>query len=439
MALTALFFDDFFGHHPFHGAPGTRRRGRLATSFLPTALSQSNGFDGLRPFCGSCCAPSFPPQRYCGQSYMSGCGVGRQCFQSRRSDCSRKAANARGTAQTNMHAARGGTRTSSQNHGVAGNSRHTLVSSPSLNDSQSNARGSNTASAHTVTVNDEQPHMLHVRSSQRNQNRQLDNWVDAFLSLAVQPLSLSFGSYEVEDTEGAYLVKIGANGVQPQDVSVNVANGNKLIITGERRSERTEDWQHGVRFRRFVRTFPLGDDVDISGITSQMDDVGLLKVVVPKAEKRGGLAVDIPVLQGREGEHSALSNGKEEDEYVRGDGALELTADDVDSQKQADGESYSHTGIIDVAVKSLDGDAKLGEVNLDERKTETTAVTSDEETDLELVNHDDVEDIDTDTQATSVVNVTNDAAVSTLAEQGRKEDHVAVAEAATDAAATLDA
>lgn len=82
---------------------------------------------------------------------------------------------------------------------------------------------------------------------------------------------------------------------------MEVSPDRVLTVTGERKSEKKEEGEHGwVRMERsygsFARSFRLPDNVDSSGIKAEMKH-GVLQLTVPKKEgeetKKQSIHIDV--------------------------------------------------------------------------------------------------------------------------------------------------
>jgi HSP20 family protein len=91
-------------------------------------------------------------------------------------------------------------------------------------------------------------------------------------------------SADVFEKEGALVVKTELPGVNKDDISVTVENGD-LVIKGERKSEEEVKEENFYRMERFsgtfYRRFPLPEGVDESQIGAEYKD-GVLEVRVPR-------------------------------------------------------------------------------------------------------------------------------------------------------------
>lgn len=102
---------------------------------------------------------------------------------------------------------------------------------------------------------------------------------------------------DISETSHAYVIKAELPEVAKKDVEVTVHDG-VITIRGERRYEKTDDseQQHRIEsfYGQFSRSFSLPADVDEEGIRAESKD-GVLKVILPKAEKARPKAIDIQV------------------------------------------------------------------------------------------------------------------------------------------------
>lgn len=90
----------------------------------------------------------------------------------------------------------------------------------------------------------------------------------------------------LSETEKTYEVSMDLPGLKPDDVEIELKNG-ELWITGERKSsdeEKGRTW-HRVEshYGKFRRVFRFGDGVDPENIDAEYHD-GVLHITVPKSE-----------------------------------------------------------------------------------------------------------------------------------------------------------
>ena len=98
----------------------------------------------------------------------------------------------------------------------------------------------------------------------------------------------------VETGENTYEVQVAVAGFTQGEVEISVKNG-ELIITGEKTESLAEGhiYRHqGISARKFIRTFSLGDYVEVQSATSKD---GILKVklerIIPESAKPKTIAI----------------------------------------------------------------------------------------------------------------------------------------------------
>ncbi|MGZ5278978.1 MAG: Hsp20/alpha crystallin family protein [Pseudobdellovibrionaceae bacterium] len=94
-------------------------------------------------------------------------------------------------------------------------------------------------------------------------------------------------SFDVNETEEAYLLSVDLPGVKKEDVNIDVSN-NVLTVSGERKHE-YESKEKGSRryeqsYGQFTRSFTLPTAVDAEKVEANMED-GVLKIALPKSEQ----------------------------------------------------------------------------------------------------------------------------------------------------------
>lgn len=118
--------------------------------------------------------------------------------------------------------------------------------------------------------------------------KEVDQLMGRFLNggNSENPLSLWAPRVNVAEKEDAFEVTADVPGMKPEDVNVELKNG-ELLISGHRSEEHEEQgrtWhrveRHSGQFRRMIR---LGDDVSTDKVTAEYKD-GVLRVHVPKSE-----------------------------------------------------------------------------------------------------------------------------------------------------------
>jgi HSP20 family protein len=97
-------------------------------------------------------------------------------------------------------------------------------------------------------------------------------------------------SFEVKETNDAFLFKADMPGIRNDDLDITL-DGNRLMISGQREQEREEGEEQGRyhayerSYGSFSRMFTLPDSADVDHIRTDLKD-GVLTLVVPK--KAGG-------------------------------------------------------------------------------------------------------------------------------------------------------
>ena len=93
---------------------------------------------------------------------------------------------------------------------------------------------------------------------------------------------------DIDETNNDYVVTADLPGMKREDIDVTIENG-ELRISGERKTEREEkEGTARVRERAygsFVRTFNIGNNVDVEKIRANFKD-GVLELTLPKAEQK---------------------------------------------------------------------------------------------------------------------------------------------------------
>lgn len=92
---------------------------------------------------------------------------------------------------------------------------------------------------------------------------------------------------DLVENENAYTIHADLPGIPREELKINFQDG-MLIISGERRVEKSSDNDNYVRVERsyghFYRSFSLPKAVDIDGTEAHYEN-GVLTVRVPKAEE----------------------------------------------------------------------------------------------------------------------------------------------------------
>lgn len=122
-----------------------------------------------------------------------------------------------------------------------------------------------------------------IRRLQEEMNR-------AFGGGATEDASTSVVSHwvpavDIHEEQDRYVMSADVPGVDPASIDVTMENG-VLTISGERKSERSEERNNGARrverlYGSFYRRFALPDSVDAEHVEARSQH-GVLEVVIPK-------------------------------------------------------------------------------------------------------------------------------------------------------------
>ena len=90
---------------------------------------------------------------------------------------------------------------------------------------------------------------------------------------------------DIHEEQDRYVISADVPGVDPASIDVSMENG-VLTISGERRSERSEERAGGARrverlYGNFYRRFALPDSADAEAVEARSVN-GVLEVVIPK-------------------------------------------------------------------------------------------------------------------------------------------------------------
>lgn len=114
----------------------------------------------------------------------------------------------------------------------------------------------------------------------------LDNFFDDAIKRG--ELTRFTPTVDISETDNEYELKVEVPGMEKDDFSVEIDNGN-LKISGERKWEQEdkEKTYHRVesQYGSFVRSFTLPDEVKEDEIEANYDN-GILRVKLPKDEKK---------------------------------------------------------------------------------------------------------------------------------------------------------
>jgi len=92
-------------------------------------------------------------------------------------------------------------------------------------------------------------------------------------------------AFEVKETKDGFLFKADLPGVKEADLDVHLS-GDRLLISGKREAERTEEsdtiYAYERTFGSFQRSFTLPTGVDANNVRAELKE-GVLTVLVPKS------------------------------------------------------------------------------------------------------------------------------------------------------------
>lgn len=93
---------------------------------------------------------------------------------------------------------------------------------------------------------------------------------------------------DVAEDQGSYTLALELPGVKPEDVSIELVDGNRLLVRGEKKQQVEEKIDRVHRFERsfgsFQRVFVLPDTVEGDRIEARSEN-GVLTITLPKTER----------------------------------------------------------------------------------------------------------------------------------------------------------
>jgi HSP20 family protein len=125
----------------------------------------------------------------------------------------------------------------------------------------------------------------------------IDSLFDSVLRPGLMPWFGRMPAVDVSEYPAETVFLAELPGVKKDDVKISFENG-VLMISGERKQSTVADGGSSVRnelrYGSFSRSFEIGHDVNADGISAELAD-GVLRVVVPKAEKAKAREISVNV------------------------------------------------------------------------------------------------------------------------------------------------
>ena len=123
----------------------------------------------------------------------------------------------------------------------------------------------------------------------------VDRLFDRIVNQIDHAASTNYPPYNIVETgENTYEVQVAVAGFSQGDLEITVKDG-ELIITGEKSETLPEGHvvrHHGISARKFIRTFSLGDYVEVQSATSK-DGILTVKLerIIPESAKPKTIAI----------------------------------------------------------------------------------------------------------------------------------------------------
>jgi HSP20 family protein len=130
--------------------------------------------------------------------------------------------------------------------------------------------------------------------------RDMENWMNRFFGGGMMPWSeteemMFTPEVNLAETDNEFEVSVELPGLKPEDVHVELSNGN-LVISGEKKEEKEEKGKTFHRIERhfgeFRRTIPLDVPVEEEKIDASFRD-GVLTVMLPKSEQAKPKSIEV--------------------------------------------------------------------------------------------------------------------------------------------------
>ena len=126
-------------------------------------------------------------------------------------------------------------------------------------------------------------------------HRDIDDLFGRFFGRTESPAGGWVPRLEACRKENDYVVRVDLPGVDPKDVSVQ-AEGNVLMISGERKSEETGAEYRETFYGKFERSVALPQGVETDKIAAHYQN-GVLEVRVPLPAQLAGRKIPIQIEQ----------------------------------------------------------------------------------------------------------------------------------------------
>lgn len=104
---------------------------------------------------------------------------------------------------------------------------------------------------------------------------------------------------DIDENEKAYFLSVDLPGVNKDDIKVEVHEG-KLVVSGERRSEKSKAGYAERKYGKFERVVTLPDEVDVESIEAHFEN-GVLELAIPKMEFLKPKKVEIEIGEKKTG------------------------------------------------------------------------------------------------------------------------------------------
>lgn len=124
----------------------------------------------------------------------------------------------------------------------------------------------------------------------------LEDWENFRLpSLFAPEAEGVYPACDLSETKDAYIMRFDVPGVDKDDIHIEL-DGNRLTVSGERTEEHEEkdekQYVSEMSYGEFARSFTLPEQVDVDQVNADFKN-GVLKVTIPKSEKRKKKEIEI--------------------------------------------------------------------------------------------------------------------------------------------------